>query len=148
MGWFTRSPALGRSRLALGIFGKKKSSSATDPNPETPAPSRLQEITGTDSEMYQLLSRLLFLDPKKIMTSLEDAVSEASTFEKSGNRIRAEVWYRIAGGISLYRGDGDAVRTFFEKAASIAGTARPEFKIAAARSEEAVSLAKKYYESL
>lgn len=110
--------------------------------------SRLQEITGNDPEMYRSMSRLLFIDPKKIMTSLEEAVSQATSFESAGSMTRAEVWYRIAGGIALYRGDVEGVRKFFEKAASISGNSKPEYRTVATRSQEAVSIARKYYESI
>src|SRR6266851_1639298 len=136
----------------LSLFGKKKTqpSSADNPtkNQEPMVLSKLQEITAGDDEMYRSLSRLLFLDPKKILTSLEDAVSQATTFDSTGNRTRAEVWYRIAGGIALYRGDQDSVRKFFEKASSIAGDRRPEYKTIASRSQDAVNLARKFYESM
>jgi hypothetical protein len=136
----------------LGLFGKKKNQpSPVDSPPENQEPmvlSKLQEITAGDDEMYRSLSRLLFLDPKKITTSLEDAVSQATTFDSTGNRTRAEVWYRIAGGISLYRGDPESVRKFFEKASSIAGDRRSEYKTMASRSQEAVNLARKFYESI
>ncbi len=92
--------------------------------------------------------RLLFLDPKKITTSLEEALSQASQLESSGNKIRAETWYRIAGGIALYKGEPDAVTKYFEKASSIAGDSRPEYKTIAKRSLEAVAIAKKYYEGM
>ena len=103
----------------LGLFGKKKNQpSPPGSPPENQEPlvlSRLQEITVGDAEMYQSLSRLLFLDPKKITTSLEDAVSQATSFDSSGSKTRAEVWYRIAGGIALYRGDSESVRKFSKK---------------------------------
>ena len=136
----------------LGLFGKKKNlSSSAGNSPENQEPmvlSKLQEITAGDADMYQSLSRLLFLDPKKITTSLEDAISQATTFESMGSKTRAEVWYRIAGGIALYRGDSESVRKFFEKASSIAGDRRPEYKTIASRSQDAVNLARKYYENI
>ena len=135
----------------LGLFGKKKNGTAAGNsagNSEPVVLSKLQEITGSDIEMYQSLSRLLFLDPKKITTSLEDAISQANSFESTGNKTRAEVWYRIAGGIALSRGDADGVRKFFEKASSIAGDRRPEYKTIANRAQDAVNLARKYYESM
>jgi hypothetical protein len=136
----------------LGLFGKKKNQSSPTGNPpESQEPmvlSKLQEITAGDDEMYRSLSRLLFLDPKKITTSLEDAISQATTFDSTGSRTRAEVWYRIAGGIALYRGDTESVRKFFEKASSIAGDRRPEYKTVASRSQDAVNLARKFYESI
>ncbi|TMI48313.1 hypothetical protein E6H17_03935 [Candidatus Bathyarchaeota archaeon] len=136
----------------LGLFGKKKKQTPTAGNPAgNPEPSvlnKLQEITGNDAEMYQSLSRLLFLDPKKITTSFEDAISQARTFESMGNKTRTEVWYRIAGGIALYRGDAENVRKFFEKASSIAGDSRPEYRTVASRSQDAVNLAGKFYETM
>jgi hypothetical protein len=134
----------------LGLFGKKKNATAGNSlgNSEPVVLSKLQEITGSDTEMYQSLSRLLFLDPKKITTSLEDVVSQASAFDSTGNKTRAEVWYRIAGGISLFRGDAESVRKFFEKASSIAGDRRPEYKTIASRSQDAVNMARKYYEGM
>jgi hypothetical protein len=138
--------------LMLSLFGKKKNQPSPAENPqenrETMVLSKLQEIIVGDDEMYRSLSRLLFLDPKKITTSLEDAVSQATTFDLTGNRTRAEVWYRIAGGIALYRGDPESVRKFFEKASSIAGDRRPEYKTIASRSQDAVNLARKFYEGL
>ena len=136
----------------IGLFGKKKSQTPSSGSvPEAPEPmvlSKLQEITANDADMYQSLSRLLFLDPKKITIPLEDAISQANSFESSGNKTRAEVWYRIAGGIALYRGDAESVRKFFEKASSIAGDRRPEYKTLASRSQDAVTMARKFYESM
>jgi hypothetical protein len=136
----------------IGLFGKKKDRTPNSGNStEAQEPmvlSKLQEITANDAEMYLSLSRLLFLDPKKINTSLEDAISQANTFESTGNKTRAEVWYRIAGGIALYRGDSESVRKFFEKASAIAGDRRPEYKTIAGRSQDAVNLARKFYESV
>jgi hypothetical protein len=136
----------------LGVFGKKKNQSSSagnsSENQEPMVLSKLQEITAGDADMYQSLSRLLFLDPKKITTSLEDAISQATTFDSMGSKTRAEVWYRIAGGIALYRGDPESVRKFFEKASSIAGDRRPEYKTIANRSQDAVNLARKFYESI
>jgi hypothetical protein len=134
--------------LALGLLGKKKNQDISHPAPEPVVLSRLQELTGSDTEMYQSMSRVLFLDPKKVMASLEEAVAQASAFEASGNKTRAEVWYRIAGGIALYKGDADSVRKFFEKASAAASEPKPEYKTAASRSQDAVALAKKYYEIL
>ncbi|OLC64508.1 hypothetical protein AUH73_00055 [archaeon 13_1_40CM_4_53_4] len=87
-------------KLTLGLFGKKRPATHSGPSPEPAVLSRLQEITGNDNEMYQSMSRLLFLDPQKITTSLEETVSQATNFESTGNKLRAEVWYRIAGGIA------------------------------------------------
>ncbi len=131
----------------ITLFGRKKDVPSPGVNNQSASLSRLQELTGSDPELYQVMSRLLFLDPKKITTSFEEALRQASELESSGNKLRAETWYRIAGGIALYRADPDGVRKYFEKASSIAGDSRPEYKTIAKRSEEAVEIAKKYYES-
>ena len=138
---------IGLDARMLVLFGKKKPEATPAANPEPGVSSRLQEITGSDPELYQAMSKLLFLDPKKITTSLEEALNQASQLESSGSVIRAEFWYRIAGGIALYKQDVEGVRKFFEKASSIAGDARPEYKIVAKRAQDAVSVAKKYYET-
>src|SRR5947208_15224380 len=125
----------------LGLFGKKKNqpspAGGSLENQEPLVLSKLQEITVGDAEMYQSLSRLLFLDPKKIITTLEDAVNQATAFDSTGNKTRAEVWYRSAGGIALYRGDPAGARKFFEKASSTAGDRRPDYETTASTSQGA-----------
>ncbi len=87
------------------------------------------------------------MDPKKIHTPIGNFLDEARDFETKGNSLRAEVAYRIAGGVSLYKGDVDSVRTYFSKAASFSGDSRPEYRVVAKRADEAVSIAKKFYET-
>ncbi len=132
--------------MAIGLFGKKKDGVPSGENHEPVVTNKLQEVTGNDPELYQSLSRLLFLDPKRINTSLEDVLVQASAFEASGDKMRAELWYRIAGGISLYRGDVGGVRKYFEKAVSLAVNPKPEYKILVTRAGDAVSVAQKFYE--
>jgi hypothetical protein len=132
--------------LTLGLFGKRRPQTPADTGPEPVVLSRLQDITRTDIVMYEAMSRLLFIDPGKVTTTLEEAASQASKYEASGDRTRAEVWYRIAGGIALYKGDAQGVRKFFEKAASFAEVPKQEYTTAANRAQEAVDIARKYYE--
>ncbi len=89
----------------------------------------------------------MFLDPNKIKSPIENVLGEAKDFEIKGNGLRAELNYRIAGGISLYRGDVEGVRKYFSKAASLAGDARPEYGTMAKRADEAITIARKYYEN-
>lgn len=128
------------------LFGRKKTQGAATVNSESAMLSKLQDVTGSDAELYQVMSKLLFLDPKRITTPLDEVLKQASQLESSGSRMRAEVWYRIAGGIALYKQDVDGVRKFFEKASSLAGDSRPEYKTIAKRAEDAINVAKKYYE--
>ncbi len=141
------SPESTSDAVMLGLFGRKKAQASPTVNSDPVVPSRLQEIIGTDAELQQVMSKLLFLDPKKITTPLDQVLNQASEQESSGSRMRAEVSYRIAGGIALYKQDVDGVRKFFEKASSLAGDSRPEYKTIAKRAEDAVNVAKKYYET-
>ena len=129
------------------LFGRKKAAAFPVSNIEVSAASRLQELCGGNEELYRALSSLMFLDPKKILTSFENVLNEAREFEEKGNSLRAEVGYRVAGGMSLYKGDVEGVRTHFSKAASLAGNSHTEYKTIAKRADEAVSVARKYYES-
>lgn len=88
----------------------------------------------------------MFLDPKKITTTIDQVLSDGQAFEKQGDKLRAEVNYRIAGGIALSHGDQNGVKTYFEKAASLAGDSKPEYHVLLKRSDEAVSVARKFYE--
>jgi hypothetical protein len=88
----------------------------------------------------------MFLDPKKITAPLDHVVSDAQSFEAQGNKLRAEVGYRIAGGIALSKGDINGMKTYFEKAASFAGDSHPEYQVILKRSTEAVNIARKYYD--
>jgi len=132
--------------MKLGLGKPKQKDPLTVTNPESPAAIRLRELCGGDAELYGALSHLLFLDPKKIMTPLDRVLSEAQENEARGNKLRAEVAYRIAGGISLYRGDLDGVSKYFSKAASFSGDSHPEYKAILKKSTEAVAVARKYYE--
>jgi hypothetical protein len=79
------------------------------------------------------------------MTPLDKTLKEAQDYEAQGNKLRAEIEYRIAGGISLSKGDVDGVNRYFSRAASLAGDSHPEYKIIVKRSDEAVAIAGKYY---
>jgi len=134
--------------FAVGLFGKKKAPDLPEGNPDPLLMNRLQELTLSDAELYQSLSRTLFIEPKRINTSLETALSQASDFEVKGDKIRAEVWYRIAGGIALFRGDVAGVRKYFDKASAMADGSRPEYKKLSERAEDAVGIAGKYYSNI
>lgn len=132
--------------MKLG-FGKAKQKDASPAaTPETLTTNRLRDLCGGDGDLFVAMSRLMFLDPKKIMTPLDRVLSEAQDYEAQGNKLRAEVGYRIAGGISLYKGDLDGVNKYFSKAASFAEDSPPEYQIILKRSSEAVAVARKFYE--
>lgn len=127
---------------------KEKEDPPQNAHTDTVIPTRLHEIVGNDTDLYWAMSRVMFLDPKRITTPLDQAVRQASDHESTPNKIRAEVWYRIAGGIALYKGNADEVRKFFQKALTVSGQDRKEYKIILEQPERAVEISRKYYESL
>ncbi len=131
--------------MRLG-FGKPKQKDLVETSAESVVANRLKELCGGDGDFYGAMSRLMFLDPKKIITPLDRVLGDAQSFEAQGNKLRAEVAYRIAGGISLYKGDLDGVKKYFEKAASFAGDSHPEYQVILKRSSDALNVARKYYE--
>ena len=132
--------------MRLGFGKGKKTDASPGASSESLVAARLKEFCNGDDDLYSTMSRLMFLDPKKIMTPLDTILSEAQEYEAQGNKLRAEVAYRIAGGISLYKGDVGAVDKYFSKAASLAGGSHPEYQVILKRSGEAVAVARKYYE--
>jgi len=122
--------------------------SALGNTPEAVMASRLMDLTGGNTELYQALARLLILDPKKINIPLETFLIEAQDFETQGNKLRAEVAYRVAGALSLFQGDTEGVRKYFSKALTIAGNSRGEYKMLMDHLDDAVAVAKRYYGSI
>ncbi len=132
--------------MRFGRSNKKTLESAASTPIESSTVSQLKELCGSDNELYVALSHILLLDPQKIQTPLESFVGEAKDFEAKGNRLRAEIAYRIAGGVSLYRGDVEGVKTYFSGAAGVSGDSKPEYRVIAKRANEAVDIARKFYE--
>ena len=132
--------------MKLGFRKPKQKDPAFEISSESVAANRLKELCAGDADLYGALSRLMFLDPKKITTPIEQMVGDGQAFEKQGDKLRAEVNYRIAGGIALSRGDPNAVRTYFEKAASLAVDSKQEYQVLLKRSDEAVNIARRFYE--
>jgi hypothetical protein len=127
-------------------FWNKKKPDHPSNNIGPPTFDRLQDLSRGDDKLYRALSHFLFLEPKKILLPLEDFIKEAEEHEASGNRLRAELGYRIAGGISLYKGDREGAKRYFSKAASLAANSREEYRTIVERTDDAIALAKKYYE--
>lgn len=132
--------------LKLGFGKTKLKDQPAGANPESLASAKLRELSGADVGLYGALSHLMFLDPKKITAPLEAVLKEAQDYEAQGNKLRAEVGYRIAGGISLYKGDAEGVNKYFSKAASYAGDSHPEYQIVLKKTSEVMAIARKYYE--
>lgn len=104
--------------------------------------TELEEFLGGDPETYKALSNTLFLDPRKIGESMDEAVKEAQKSEKAQDFVKAKVWYEIAGGLAIYEGDAKKVKQYFGKCKEISPeTEYPILK----KPEEAIAKAKEYY---
>src|SRR5713101_1173399 len=114
--------------MKLGFGKPKPKDPPTGAKSDSITANRLRELCGDDIDLYGAMSRLMFLDPKKIALPLEGVLKDAQEYEMQGNRLRAEVEYRIAGGISLTKGDPDGANKYFSTAASLAGDTHPEYQ--------------------
>ena len=125
----------------LDRFRKKKKGGK--PAEEAKKPTELEMLCGDDKEMYEALSNTMFLDPKKIGTSMKEAEGKAKESEKSGDLIKARMNYEIAGGLAIYEGNVKKVVKFFSEIEKIS----PDTKYPILKNpEKAIAKAKEYYE--
>lgn len=97
--------------------------------PHLAAPSEpdLEEFCGDDREVYEALSRTMFLTPWLILDSMEEAAQRGD--------------YMTAGGLAIYEGDVEKVKQYFGKYAEIKGRKLKILQIP----ERAVKKAQEYY---
>ena len=117
--------------------GKEKSKASA---PATTKLTTLEQICGNDKETYQALS-YMFLDPRKIDVSMEEAVDKAEKAEKTKDLTSARMWYEVAGGLALYEGNPKKVEEYYSDAERITGEKYPIAHIP----DKAVAKAKEYY---
>jgi len=122
-----------------GILKKKKTEEKVEVKVKTK--TELEEFCGEDKEVYEALQNTMFLDPRKIGTTMEEAAKKAEEFEKLGDLTKARLWYDIAGRLAIYEGDPKKVVEFFSQSKRISGEEYPILE----RVEKAISLAKEYY---
>jgi hypothetical protein len=102
----------------------------------------LEEICGDDKEVYEALVDTMFLDPRKVGTSMEEAAKKAKDFEKSGDLIRARMNYHTAGGLAIYEGNVKKVVEYFSQCQKISpNISYPILK----NPEKAVAKAQEFY---
>jgi len=105
-------------------------------------PSDLQEICADDKESYEVLREIMFLDPRKIDTSLTDAIKKAKEFEKQGDTVKTRRWYEIVLGLAIYKGDVAKVKEYYGKYVKLSpNSAHPNL----IKPEEAIKKAQEYY---
>jgi hypothetical protein len=106
-------------------------------------PTDLERICGDDKEIYKALEHTMFLDPRKVGMSIDDAAEKAAEFEKKGDNVQANVYYHIAGGLALWKGDVAKVKQYFGKCAKFS----PEMdcELITKIPERAMAKAQEYY---
>jgi hypothetical protein len=128
----------------LGIldrFRKKKEKKKTDAE-TAKIITELEQICGDDKETYEALHNTMFLDPRKITTSMKEAAENAKKFEKEKDFVRARTWYEIAGGLAIYEGNVKKVVEYFSECEKIS----PKTKYPILKNpEKAVAKAQEYY---
>jgi len=127
----------------LDIFRrKKKEKEKITTNVEARQITELEKLCGDDKETYEALHNVMFLDPRKVGVSMEEAAENAKKFEKEKDFTRAKVWYQIAGGLAIYEGNVKKVVEYFSKCEKLApGVSYPILK----NPEKAVAKAQEYY---
>ncbi|MEM3536356.1 MAG: hypothetical protein QXF44_01120 [Candidatus Bathyarchaeia archaeon] len=126
----------------LDIFRRKKKGEAKTTNVEVKQMTELEKFCGDDKETYEALFNVMFLDPRKVGVSMEEAAENAKKFEKEKDFIRAKLWYQIAGGLAIYEGNVKKVVEYFSKCEKLApGASYPILK----NPEKAVAKAQEYY---
>lgn len=106
--------------------------------------SELEQLAGNDRETYEALCSTMFLDPRKIETSLKQAADNAKKSEKDGDMARAGMWYEVAGGLAIYEGNVKKVIEHYADAARVTGRQYVILK----NPEKAVALAQEYYKKV
>jgi len=111
--------------------------------PEVKKATELEMLCQDDKETYEALHHTMFLDPRKIGTSMKEAEGKAKESEKSGDLIKARMNYEIAGGLAIYEGNVKKVVKFFSEIEKIS----PDTKYPILKNpEKAIAKAKEYYE--
>lgn len=130
--------------MVRNIFKRKKKEKMEEKQREKVAITDLEKICGGDVKVYEALRHTMFLDPRKIETTMEDALEKAADFEKKGNEKMAIIWYHVAGGLALWKGDATKVKQYFGKCVKLA----PEMdcELITKIPDMAVEKAREYYD--
>ena len=123
------------------LFRKKREEKAVKESYKYKEPTDLERICSDSPKLFEALKETMFLDPTKIEVSFEDAISRAKELEKSKDKLRAAVWYRIAGGLAIYEGNVSKVKECFTRYAKLTGVNLKILEVA----DEAVKKAHEYY---
>jgi hypothetical protein len=104
--------------------------------------TELEQLCGDDKETYEALHHTMFLDPRKVGTSMKEAAENAKKSEKEKDFVKARTWYEIAGGLAIYEGNVKKVVEFFSEIKKIS----PDMEYPILKNpEKAVAKAQEYY---
>jgi len=104
----------------------------------------LEKLCGNDKELYDALAKSMFLDPRKVGMTMEEAVENAENAEKNKELIRAAIWYRTAGSLAIYENNPKKVEEYFSKSEKL----WPERKyVITKNAKKAVAVAQEYYKN-
>ncbi|MEA2089873.1 MAG: hypothetical protein U9O89_03835 [Thermoproteota archaeon] len=102
----------------------------------------LEQICSDDKEVYEALRDTMLLYPSKVGVSMKEAVKKAKGFEKQDDDVRAAVWYQVAGGLAIWKGNAKKVKQYFTKCTKL--TPNRNYSILE-NTERAVEKAQEYY---
>jgi len=83
----------------------------------------LEKICSDDKEAYDALYKTMLLDPKKTEVTIKEAEEKAKAFVQKGDASKATIWYQLAGGLAIYKGDVKQVKKYFGKCAELSPNA-------------------------
>ena len=124
----------------LDRFRKKKEEVKTIESPKEG--TEFDRFFSKDPDVYDALKDFMFLDPRKIDIDLKKAEKRAGEFDKAGDKVRARVWYKIAGQLAIYEGNISKVKKLFKKYQEL----NPNVKLKILEiPDKAVKMAQEYY---
>ncbi|MEM3442433.1 MAG: hypothetical protein QW667_04840 [Candidatus Bathyarchaeia archaeon] len=126
----------------LDIFRRRKGKKEEKAPTASRKPTELEEFCGDDKETYEALLDTMFLDPRKIGTTMKEAAENAKKFEKANDLTKARLWYQIAGGLAIYEGNVKKVVEYFSECERLS----PNKKYSILKNpEKAVAVAQEFY---
>lgn len=124
------------------LFGGKEKKGELQKPEEKKTLTDLELICGDEKEVYEALSEAMLLHPRRKTESMEEAARAAEKFKEAGDIRNAVMWFRVAGGLAIYKGNVEKVRKFFTECQQLSGEPYPIIKIA----KKAVQKAQEYYQ--
>ena len=113
---------------------------------------RLKELCGDDKELYEDLTRSLYLNQEMARNAIaselgcqkitSEKVMEIAKKYENQNPLKARVYYEHAGSLALYEGNIQVVKKAFKKVAELSGR---EYLGIMKNPEKAIKIAKMYY---